>query len=148
VNLATEYLPVLWCTAITTRFRLQLNDCRIKTHINPLNAKLYPICHLLALLGAHHILHVSRVRVNLDTDSDKFNKMQICGFVGLGVSALAFGTQVRGFKPGRNRRIFQSEKILSAPSFGSEVKPWVPCRWFTACKRSLDVLWKLASRQN
>ena len=31
--------------------------------LNPLNAKLNPICHLLALLGAHHILHVSRVRV-------------------------------------------------------------------------------------
>jgi hypothetical protein len=23
-----------------------------------------PICHLLALLGAHYILHVSRIRVN------------------------------------------------------------------------------------
>jgi len=23
------------------------------------------ICHLLALLGAHHILHVSRIRVNI-----------------------------------------------------------------------------------
>jgi hypothetical protein len=33
--------------------------------INPLNAKLNPICHLLALLGAHPILHISRVRVNL-----------------------------------------------------------------------------------
>jgi hypothetical protein len=32
--------------------------------INPLNAELNPICHLLELLGAHHILHVSRVRVN------------------------------------------------------------------------------------
>jgi len=32
--------------------------------INPLNAGLNPICHLLALLGAHHILHISRVRVN------------------------------------------------------------------------------------
>jgi len=31
--------------------------------VNPLNAKLNPICHLLALLGAHHILHVSRIRV-------------------------------------------------------------------------------------
>ena len=30
---------------------------------NPLNAKFNPICHLLALLGAHHILHVSRLRV-------------------------------------------------------------------------------------
>jgi len=28
--------------------------------ITTLNAQLNPICHLLALLGAHHILHVSR----------------------------------------------------------------------------------------
>jgi len=32
----------------------------------PLNAELNPICHFLALLGAHHILHVSRVRVKAD----------------------------------------------------------------------------------
>jgi len=32
-------------------------------YFNPLNAELNPICHLLALLGAHHILHVSRIRV-------------------------------------------------------------------------------------
>jgi hypothetical protein len=31
--------------------------------INPLNSELNPICHLLALLGAHHILHVSKIRV-------------------------------------------------------------------------------------
>ena len=31
--------------------------------INPLNAELNTICHLLALLGAHHILHISRIRV-------------------------------------------------------------------------------------
>jgi hypothetical protein len=31
--------------------------------INPLNAKLNPICYLLALLGAHYFLHVSRIRV-------------------------------------------------------------------------------------
>ena len=30
---------------------------------NPLNAELNPICYLLALLGAHHFLHVSRIRV-------------------------------------------------------------------------------------
>jgi hypothetical protein len=28
---------------------------------NPLNNKLNPICHLLTLLEAHHILHVSRI---------------------------------------------------------------------------------------
>ena len=32
--------------------------------INTLNSELNPICHLLALLRAHHILHVSRIRVN------------------------------------------------------------------------------------
>jgi hypothetical protein len=32
-------------------------------YLNPLNTKLNPILHLLALLGAHPILHVSRVRV-------------------------------------------------------------------------------------
>ena len=53
-------------------------------------------------------------------------------------SVLAFSTQVRGFKPGRSRRIFSGEKIPSTPSFGGEVKPSVPCRRFTACKRSLN----------
>jgi len=37
----------------------------IKGIINPLNAKLNPICHLLALLGVHHFLNVSRIRVNI-----------------------------------------------------------------------------------
>ena len=38
-------------------------------------------------------------------------------------------------------RIFQGEKILSTPSFGGEVKPSVPCRRFTACKRFLNATW-------
>jgi len=38
--------------------------CETPLHFNPLNAELNPICHLLTLLGAHHILHVSRIRVN------------------------------------------------------------------------------------
>jgi len=33
--------------------------------VNPLNDKLNPICHFLALLGAHLILHFSRLRVVL-----------------------------------------------------------------------------------
>ena len=35
-----------------------------KCTIDPLNAELNPICHLLALL-VHHILYVSRVGVNI-----------------------------------------------------------------------------------
>ena len=34
------------------------------TFVNPLNAELNPIRHLLALAGARHIVHVSRIRVN------------------------------------------------------------------------------------
>ena len=35
--------------------------------LNPLNPELNPICYLLALLGAHHFLHVGRIRVKLLT---------------------------------------------------------------------------------
>ena len=38
-----------------------------KKEINPLNPELNPICYFLALLGAHHFLHVSRIRVKLLT---------------------------------------------------------------------------------
>ena len=36
-----------------------------RTVLNPLNSKLNPICHLLALLGGHPILHISRIRVKV-----------------------------------------------------------------------------------
>jgi hypothetical protein len=39
-----------------------------KVYFNPLNAELNPICHLLALLGVYHFLHVSRIRVNIVGD--------------------------------------------------------------------------------
>jgi hypothetical protein len=32
-------------------------------NFKPLNAELNTVCHLLALLEAHHILHVSRIRL-------------------------------------------------------------------------------------
>jgi hypothetical protein len=35
------------------------------TPFNPLNAELNPICHFLALLGAHPTFHVSRIRVSM-----------------------------------------------------------------------------------
>ena len=40
--------------------------------VNPLNAELNPISHLLALLGVHPIFHISKVRVKLLVD---FNLM-------------------------------------------------------------------------
>ena len=41
------------------------SDLAKHARVNPLNAELNPTCHLLVLLGAHHILHVSRIRVKL-----------------------------------------------------------------------------------
>ena len=46
-------------------------DLDKKYYINPLNVQLNPICHLLALLGAHPILHVSRIRVNINIKPKK-----------------------------------------------------------------------------
>ena len=39
----------------------------LRLAINPLKPELNPICYLLALLGAHYFLHVSRIRVKLLT---------------------------------------------------------------------------------
>jgi len=61
------------------------------------------------------------------------------GFGGLEVACWLLVPKFAGFKPGRSLRIFKGEKIFSMPSFGGEVKPSVPCRWFAACKRSLEL---------
>jgi hypothetical protein len=52
------------------------------------------------------------------------------------VSVLATGSKVRGFDPDRGRWIFKGDKNPEH-HFGGEVKPSVPCRRFTACKRTL-----------
>jgi hypothetical protein len=41
--------------------------CFFDYFLNPLNAELNPICHLLELLGVRHILHVRGLRVNIPT---------------------------------------------------------------------------------
>ena len=47
--------------------RLSFHSYFFQTLLNPLNPELNPICYLLALLEAHHFLHVSRIRVKLLT---------------------------------------------------------------------------------
>ena len=56
---------VLYVKRMRINLICPLNAQKIKKNIeiNPLNAELNPICYLLALLGAHHFLHVSRIRV-------------------------------------------------------------------------------------
>jgi hypothetical protein len=63
-----------------------------------------------------------------------FKKVALDGLV---VSVLATGPKVRGFDPDR-----------STTSFGGEVKPSVPCRRFTACKRTLRAWIEMFRKQN
>jgi len=42
-----------------------IRETSVFVGFNPLNAELNPICHLLVLIGAHPILHISRIRVNI-----------------------------------------------------------------------------------
>jgi hypothetical protein len=41
--------------------------------VNPLNTKINPICHLLALLGVHHIFRVSGLRVKVRIGTIRLN---------------------------------------------------------------------------
>ena len=63
------------------------------------------------------------------------------GFGGLQVACWSLVPKFAGSNPAEAVGFFRAKKILSTPSFGMEVKPFVPCRRFTACKRSLNVTW-------
>jgi len=70
-----------------------------------------------------------------------------CGFGGLEVACWPLVPKFAGSHPAKAVG-FLGQNILSTPSFGEEVKPSVPCRSFTACKRSLNVTCKSEFRQN
>jgi len=54
---------VVVCSEIRTKHSTESEHHVEFLNINPLNDELNPICHLLALLGAHHIFYVSGLRV-------------------------------------------------------------------------------------
>ena len=59
--------PLYWqiqCSCVTRYVYVLYKEL---PSLNPLNPELNPICYLLALLGAHHFLHISRIRVKLLT---------------------------------------------------------------------------------
>ena len=53
----------------TFAYSVWLNPLNAELTLNPLKPEWNPICYLLALLRAHHFLHVSRIRVKLLTFS-------------------------------------------------------------------------------
>jgi len=61
------------------------------------------------------------------------------GFGGLEVACWPLVPKFAGSHPAEAVGFLGRKKILSTPSFGGEIKPSVPCRSFTACKRSLNV---------
>ena len=80
-----EFLTTPWlliadntaCLCLSTmRFEITERHLLLEFRINPLNAELIPICHVLALLEPHHILHVSRIRVKLSVCSSYFSDVE------------------------------------------------------------------------
>ena len=61
---------------------------------------------------------------------------------GLEVACWPLVPKFAGSNPAEAVGFFGAKKILSMPSLGKEVKPFVLCRTFTAYKRSLNVTWK------
>jgi hypothetical protein len=78
--------------------------------VNPLNAELTPICHLLVLLLAHHILHVSgvRVKVSLHTACLFFSSILLLLLLQSALQPLD------GFRPAQLSLSILSRKVLQS----------------------------------
>jgi hypothetical protein len=64
-NIKMGLIELLKLATSGTKTPRVLPGCLIVHDINPLNAELNPVCHLLALLGVHHVFHVSGLRVKI-----------------------------------------------------------------------------------
>jgi hypothetical protein len=89
-----------------------------------------PMCVRPSIIGVH-VENVSKIfrqtskYISSHHNEEQFHskvRPDVDGFGGLVVSMLAFGSRVRGFKPGRSPWILLYIKILSMSSFGGEVK--------------------------
>ena len=78
------------------------------------------------------------------TETSSRNEFKMCasGFGDLEVACWPLVPKFAGSNLAEAVGFFRAKKILITPSFGGEVKPSVPCRRFTACKRSLNATWK------
>jgi len=75
--------------------------------LNPSNADLNPICHLLVLLGAHPLLHISRIRVKTELPICCVES-QKCPVVGQSLSDAPTNKQFRKISVGENGKPLRS----------------------------------------
>jgi hypothetical protein len=67
---------------------------------------------------------------------------------GLVVACLPLGPRFAGSNPAEDDGFLRVIKFRSTTSFGGEVKPSVPCRRFTACKKNLTSMKEMLCKQN
>ena len=86
--------------------------------------------------------HKAPIELTKCAKTVRYNTRSLSGFGGLEVACWPLVPKSAGSNPAEAVGFFRAKKYLSTPSFGREVKPFVLCRRFTACKRSLNVTWK------
>ena len=69
----------------------------------------------------------------------------ISGFGGLQVACWHLVPKFACSNPAESVGFFRAKKILSKPFFGREVKPFVPCLIFAACKKPESVCVEVAA---
>ena len=82
--------------------------------------------YIIALYICQHTISITTIRIPRR-------------FCGLEVACCPLVPKFAGSNPAEAVGFFTAKKILSTPSFGREVKPFVPYLRFTVCKRSLNV---------
>ena len=120
--------------------------------LNPLNAELNSTCHLLALLVAHHIFHVSRIRVNERAGyHNRYSVLSVSWPIHGSNSALdkRFFSSLHPSRPAvgptRDQRVFPGLKrpgrgVLHSPPHGAGVKYGRAVQFLSFCSPN-DTFW-------
>ena len=103
--------------------------CAVSSILNPLNAELNPIRHLLALVGARHIVHVSRIKVKSTHHSDQVN-LSVCFTVTVSCLWLPSKTNFLT-KETRYSLFYSGSRFSSVLNNGS----WILLQYFVAPTR-------------
>jgi hypothetical protein len=111
---------------------LPYNSFKFIIHLTSTHSKLYEVVKWPQINGSYHQF------------DGKYPCLQPQRLRWSRASVLAFRTKTSRVQTRPKPSDFSGRKKKSSARlpFGREVKPWVPCRRFTACKRSLNATWK------